>query len=70
MLSVNAYSKENTNDKQLTSVISKKIVDPLLEKIYGIWINELKKISVEDICKIAQEKGIKKNSEGKIDFVI
>ncbi len=69
MLSVNEYTKKNSGT-QLTSIISKKIVDPLLAQIYEIWINELKKISVEDICKIAQEKGIDKNTAEKIDFVI
>ncbi|MBK93139.1 MAG: transcriptional regulator [Rickettsiales bacterium] len=69
MLSVNEYTKKNSGT-QLTSIISKKIVDPLLAQIYEIWINELKKISVEDICKIAQEKGIYKNTAEKIDFVI
>lgn len=69
ILSVNEYNKKNSGT-QLTSMISKKIVDPLLTQIYEIWINELKKISVEDICKIAQEKGIDKNTSEKIDFVI
>ena len=69
MLSVNEYTKKNSGT-QLTSIISKKIVDPLLTQIYEIWINELKKISVEDICRIAQEKGIDKNTAEKIDFVI
>lgn len=69
ILSVNEYNKKNSGT-QLTSVISKKIVDPLLTQIYEIWINELKKISVEDICRIAQEKGIDKNTAEKIDFVI
>lgn len=69
ILSVNEYNKKNSGT-QLTSMISKKIVDPLLTQIYEIWINELKKISVEDICKIAQEKGIDKNTAEKIDFVI
>ena len=69
ILSVNEYNKKNSGT-QLTSMISKKIVDPLLTQIYEIWINELKKISVEDICRIAQEKGIDKNTAEKIDFVI
>lgn len=69
ILSVNEYNKKNSGT-QLTSMISKKIVDPLLTQIYEIWINELKKISVEDICRIAQEKGIDKNTSEKIDFVI
>lgn len=69
ILSVNEYNKKNSGT-QLTSMISKKIVDPLLTQIYEIWINELKKISVEDICRIAQEKGIDKNTTEKIDFVI
>ena len=69
ILSVNEYNKKNSGT-QLTSIISKKIVDPLLTQIYEIWINELKKISVEDICRIAQEKGIDKNTAEKIDFVI
>ena len=69
ILSVNEYNKKNSGT-QLTSMISKKIVDPLLTQIYEIWIDELKKISVEDICRIAQEKGIDKNTAEKIDFVI
>ena len=69
ILSVNEYNKKNSGT-QLTSMISKKSVDPLLTQIYEIWINELKKISVEDICRIAQEKGIDKNTAEKIDFVI
>ena len=69
ILSVNEYNKKNSGT-QLTSMISKKIVDPLRTQIYEIWINELKKISVEDICRIAQEKGIDKNTAEKIDFVI
>ena len=50
--------------------MSKKNYITTAKRSADIQINELKKISVEDICKIAQEKGIDKNTSEKIDFVI
>tara|TARA_B100000242_G_C42954944_1_gene442831 strand:+ start:170 stop:619 length:450 start_codon:yes stop_codon:yes gene_type:complete len=52
------------------SDISNKIVNPLLDEIYRIWFDHLKKITVEDICFKAEKSGLVKQNNEKIDFVI
>ena len=52
------------------SDISNKIVNPLLDEIYRIWFDHLKKITVEDICFKAEKSGLIKQNNEKIDFVI
>lgn len=68
--SVDDGNKKLEVSKIAVSDLSKKIVNPLFNEIYDIWFDNLRKITVEDICNKARESGLIKQNNEKIDFVI
>tara|TARA_B100000989_G_scaffold244720_1_gene191809 strand:+ start:27 stop:476 length:450 start_codon:yes stop_codon:yes gene_type:complete len=68
--SVDDGNKKLEVSKLAVSDLSKKIVNPLFNEIYDIWFDNLRKITVEDICNKARESGLIKQNNEKIDFVI
>ena len=67
--SVDSHNEKFTK-KIIISEISKKIIDPLISKIYQDSFEKFKKISIEDICAEARKKNIQKKAKEKMDFVI
>ena len=67
--SVDSHNEKFTK-KVIISEISKKIIDPLISKIYQDSFEKFKKISIEDICAEARKKNIQKKAKEKMDFVI
>ena len=68
--SVDDGNKKLEVSKLAVSDLSKKIVNPLFNEIYDIWFDNLRKITVEDICNKARKSGLIKQNNEKIDFVI
>lgn len=68
--SVDDGNKKLEVSKIAVSDLSKKIVNPLFNEIYDIWFDNLRKITVEDICNKARKSGLIKQNNEKIDFVI
>tara|TARA_B100001029_G_C14872761_1_gene345505 strand:- start:175 stop:615 length:441 start_codon:yes stop_codon:yes gene_type:complete len=52
------------------SELSKKVIEPMINKISGKCFKFLDEISVEEICKVAKKKNLQKHPEKKVDFVI
>ena len=67
--SVDSHNEKFTK-KIIISEISKKIIDPLISKIYQDSFEKFKKISIEDICVEARKKNIQNKAKEKMDFVI
>ena len=67
--SVDSHNEKFTK-KIIISEISKKIIDPLISKIYQDSFEKFKKISIEDICAEARKKNIQKKAKEKMDIVI
>lgn len=68
--SVDDGNKKLEVSKIAVSDLSKKIVNPLFNEMYDIWFDNLRKITVEDICNKARRSGLIKQNNEKIDFVI
>ena len=68
--SVDDGNKKLEVSKLAVSDLSKKIVNPLFNEMYDIWFDNLRKITVEDICNKARRSGLIKQNNEKIDFVI
>ena len=62
------------NDKKISnnfsSDLSQKIIIPLINEVTENCYKKFMDISVEEICKIANEKKIQKNIPKRVDFDI
>ena len=67
---IKSVSVEEKNSQNFTSNLAQKIIIPLLEDITNGCFIKLNKLSVEEVCKIAREKNIQKETFKKVDFVI
>ena len=70
---VNSIDEEldkNLKKKLKVSEISKKIINPIIIEVYESSFERLKKITIEDICKMARSLKIEKKLNEKVDFVI
>ena len=53
-----------------TSELSKKVIQPLINKISHKFLSYFSEITVSELCEIAKKQKVQKNSQRKVDFVI
>ena len=67
---IKSVSNEDSLINTFNSELSKKIVLPLINDISFECLEKLNNISIEEVCKIAKTKKLKKDISRKVDFVI
>ena len=67
---IKSVSNEDSLINTFNSELSKKIVLPLINDISLECLEKLNNISIEEVCRIAKTKKLKKEISKKVDFVI
>ena len=60
----------NNNGYDSDSPLGQKIVRPLLDEVQQEMMERLEAKTIQDLCDEAQEKGIKREAENRMDFTI
>ena len=56
--------------KNQISLLSAEVVEPVLDKVSFKSMELLDQISIQDVCNLARERGIDRNSADRLDFTI
>ena len=56
--------------KNQISLLSAEVVEPVLDKVSFKSMELLDQISIQDLCNLARERGIDRNSADRLDFTI
>lgn len=67
---VEAMDEPSEGGEALSSDIGKHVVQPLWDEIREEMIKRLDAISLEDLCRKAQDIGVSKKSQERVDFSI
>jgi len=67
---IQSVSVNESVSNKSNSILSQKIIIPLLSEVIDNCFNKFNCISVEEICKTAKRKNIQKIISKKVDFVI
>ena len=67
---IKSVSNEDSLINTFNSELSKKIVLPLINDISFQCLEKFNNISIEEVCRIAKTKKLKKDIAKKVDFVI
>ncbi len=67
---IKSVAENDSTSEKYKSILSKKVIEPLLEEINKKCVDFFDGITVDEICKNAKHKKIQKIPEEKVDFVI
>ena len=67
---IKSVVENDSNSEKYKSILSKKVIEPLLEEITNKCRGFFDEITVDEICNNAKSKKAQKTPEDKVDFVI